>query len=163
MKRRLWFPFHAARWRADSGLRSCSVAARGLWIECLCLMHEGEPYGHLANANGPLSLRQLADQVGLSPDEVQRLLDELKTWGVAKQNRRGIFYSPFLTALTARLEADFPADWHLLRQEVLGRDERQCSYCGTRIGPFEIDQTVACRPCNRSKGSRSLEQWLGHG
>jgi hypothetical protein len=39
-----WYP---GDWRRDTALQSCSIAARGLWVEMLNLMHDGEPYGHL--------------------------------------------------------------------------------------------------------------------
>ena len=42
-----WLKFYPADWRADPRLRMCSLAARGLWIELMSYMHEGEPYGHL--------------------------------------------------------------------------------------------------------------------
>lgn len=64
-----------------------------------------------------------------------------------------------------------------VRLEVLGRDGGRCAYCGSTTGPHELDHvypasrggrsdadnlTVACRPCNRSKGARTPEEWL-HG
>jgi hypothetical protein len=61
-----------------------------------------------------------------------------------------------------------------LRQFVIDRDGRQCSYCRSGDGPFEIDHVVpvarggsdnpvnlvvACRSCNRSKGALLVEEW----
>ncbi|PJX23863.1 hypothetical protein CAP48_12370 [Advenella sp. S44] len=34
--------------------KSCSLAARGLWHEMMCLMHESEPYGHMAVNGKPM-------------------------------------------------------------------------------------------------------------
>lgn len=63
-----------------------------------------------------------------------------------------------------------------VREQVLSRDGEVCTYCADRSGPFEIDHivplikdgsndldnlTVACRPCNRSKGGRLLSEWGG--
>jgi len=42
-----WLKFFPSDWRADPALRMCSLAARGLWIEMLCLMHEARPHGSL--------------------------------------------------------------------------------------------------------------------
>jgi hypothetical protein len=39
--------FYPSDWRSDPMLRLCSLAARGLWMEMMCLMHEAEPYGSL--------------------------------------------------------------------------------------------------------------------
>lgn len=41
------FQFYPGDWLRSTDLRSCSVGARGLWIDMICLMHEGTPYGHL--------------------------------------------------------------------------------------------------------------------
>lgn len=60
------------------------------------------------------------------------------------------------------------------REEIFERDGHRCAYCGTPSGPFEIDHVhpwsrgggnepgnlvTACRPCNRSKGAKTLEEW----
>lgn len=60
------------------------------------------------------------------------------------------------------------------REFVIRRDGAKCSYCGTLSGPFHIDHViavalggsddptnlvVACKPCNLSKGAKSLEEW----
>jgi hypothetical protein len=75
--------FYADAWRSDPALRSCSIGARGLWIEMLCLMHGAEPRGHLRLPNGAaITDRQLALQVGISADELSRLRDELRAAGV---------------------------------------------------------------------------------
>ena len=42
-----WMKFYTADWRSDPALRMCSMAARGLWVEMICLMHEATPYGQL--------------------------------------------------------------------------------------------------------------------
>ena len=42
------FQFYPGDWLRDPALRACSLAARGLWADVLCYMHQGAPYGHLA-------------------------------------------------------------------------------------------------------------------
>ena len=34
--------FEPEDWRADEGIRRCTLAARGLWLEMLCVMWEGQ-------------------------------------------------------------------------------------------------------------------------
>lgn len=41
------FQFYPADWLGNKNLRRCSVAARGAWIDVLCLLHDGEEYGVL--------------------------------------------------------------------------------------------------------------------
>ena len=72
--------------------------------------------------------------------------------------------------------------WYLTRQAlpvtvaraVAARCGHRCAYCGDLAGPFEIDHiypvalggtddlenlTLACVPCNRSKGAKQLSEW----
>ena len=39
------FQFYPGDWQANVKLRRCSLAARGAWIEVLCLLHGSDPYG----------------------------------------------------------------------------------------------------------------------
>jgi len=63
------FQFYPADWRTDTNLRRCSAAARGAWMDVLCLLHDADEYGvvrwplkEIAVASGsPLALlRELA-------------------------------------------------------------------------------------------------------
>lgn len=77
-----WIKFYPSDWRADPALRVCSLAARGLWFEMLCLMHEAQPYGYLVVNGRPVTDRQLASLVGCDLGEISGLLDELRSAGV---------------------------------------------------------------------------------
>lgn len=86
-----WFPND---WLAEPTLRLCSLAARGLWIDMLSLMHLSPRRGVLLAATGsPLSLDQLARAVGCSSDEASRLLAELITSGVCTCTADGTIYN----------------------------------------------------------------------
>jgi hypothetical protein len=78
MPRRPSFQFYPGDWRNDPGLRLCSLAARGLWADMLCLMHEADPYGHLTHLGQPLSVAKLARLVGESEQKTRKLLQELR-------------------------------------------------------------------------------------
>src|SRR5579864_8434168 len=63
------FQFYPADWRNNAKLRRCSEAARGAWMDILCLLHDSDEYGvmrwplaDIARAAGvPLKLcRELA-------------------------------------------------------------------------------------------------------
>jgi hypothetical protein len=92
-RRRPAFQFYPGDWRRDSGLRSCSVAAHGLWIEMICLMHEGEPYGHLRIGAKAISVELLARMVGEKPAVVRQLISELEEAGVFSRLADGTVFS----------------------------------------------------------------------
>lgn len=65
-------------------------------------------------------------------------------------------------------------EWAAIRSSVYARDDYTCRYCGSRGVELECDHVVpvskggattlenlvtACRPCNRSKGAKSLSEW----
>lgn len=88
-----WFKFYPRDWRADEELRVCSMAARGLWIEMLALMHSAKPYGHLLINEQPPTDVQLASLAGAPIDQVVMLLAELESTGVFSRTRAGTIYS----------------------------------------------------------------------
>lgn len=65
------FQFYPADWRNNAKLRRCSPAARGVWMDVLCLLHDADEYGALRwplkdivqAAGAPLSIvRELIDK-----------------------------------------------------------------------------------------------------
>lgn len=89
-----WVKWHFDKWRGDNGLRKCSLAARGLWMELLCIMHEATPYGHLVVNMKPLSDRDVAQFVGSSSvKEVKMLMSSLRDAGVFSETSTGVVYS----------------------------------------------------------------------
>ena len=88
-----WLKFFPSDWRADPKLRMCSIAARGLWIEMLCLMFEAEPHGHLIIEGVVPTDADLARLVGIAAEEVPELIEELEKFGVFSRNRNKIIYS----------------------------------------------------------------------
>lgn len=85
--------FYPGDWRKDPGVQSCCLAARGLWIEMLFLMHESTPRGFLELNERPLSDAQLARLTGTSLDELTLLIQELETAGVFSRDERGVIFS----------------------------------------------------------------------
>jgi hypothetical protein len=87
------FQFYPGDWRTDPGLRLCSIGARGLWIEMMCLMHEGEPYGHLTVQGRVLEPQSLARLVSESVPAVRRWLAELGENEVFSTTEDGVVFS----------------------------------------------------------------------
>ena len=85
--------FYPKEWIWDLELRQCSPAARGLWVDLMCLMHEGEPYGHLT-----VPLDVILRVAGLTERAYRPLLAELETdrssgKRVAYRTDAGVIYS----------------------------------------------------------------------
>ncbi|MGZ2484309.1 hypothetical protein ACVITL_002832 [Rhizobium pisi] len=93
MSRNPWLKFYPLDWRGDPKLRMCSMAARGLWIELLALMHEATPYGHLLVTGKSPTDAQIAVLAGAPSDQVTELLGELESSGVFSRTKDGVIYS----------------------------------------------------------------------
>lgn len=87
------FQFYPADWLRDTALRTCSVGARGLWIDMICFMHEGTPYGHLKVGNKVILPSNLAGMVGATLLEVEGWLAELESGGVFERTEDGCILS----------------------------------------------------------------------
>lgn len=90
---RPWMKFYPQDWRADERLRNCSLAARGLWLELIALMHRSERYGFLLINRKAPGERALAIQAGAAVDEVRSALAELEAEGVFSRDPEGLIYS----------------------------------------------------------------------
>lgn len=93
MSKRPAFQFYPSDWRNEAGLRLCSIGARGLWVEMMCLMHDGAPYGHLTVVGRPISPEALARLVGEGAVPVKRWLAELRDNEVFSETEHGVIYS----------------------------------------------------------------------
>src|SRR4051812_9069296 len=81
--KRPWLKFFPSDWRGDAYLAMCSLSARGLLIEMMCLMHGADPYGHLLLNGAKPTDAELTRLVGAtSATELRRLRDELLDHGV---------------------------------------------------------------------------------
>lgn len=88
-----WMKFYPRDWRGDQALRVVSLAARGLWMEMLCIMHEASPRGHLLIGASAVTDEALARAIGARTEEVQALLVELHDAGVFDRSRKGVILS----------------------------------------------------------------------
>lgn len=85
--------FYPSDWRADAMLRLCSISARGLWAEMMCIMHDGEPYGSLLVNGKRIDKKQLAGLAAVSEKDCVALLIELEGNGVFSRDPDGTIYS----------------------------------------------------------------------
>lgn len=87
------FQFYPGDWLRDAALRSCSAAARGLWMDMLCFMHEGSPYGYLKVNHKVILSPNLARMTGLTLEETEGCLAELRDAGVFQVDEDGAMFS----------------------------------------------------------------------
>lgn len=76
------FQFYPSDWLRDTALRTCSTGARGLWMDMICFMHEGNPYGYLKVGNKVILSKDIARMVGEDLRLIEEWLHELKDAGV---------------------------------------------------------------------------------
>jgi hypothetical protein len=126
--------FYPRDWRGDQALRAVSLAARGLWIECLCIMHEAKPYGHLVLNGQQVEGATLARMTGVPVDEVTALMAELRQAGVLSMTGKGVVFSRRMTKDHARAQKGRKAAnkrWSQTSDDV----EQSDAPNGSAIGP----------------------------
>ena len=95
----------------------------------------------------------------------------LRGWKLADDGR---LYHPTITQRV--LEKLKNKDkYRKFRHDILIRDGYRCAYCGAENIPLELDHiiprsrggsdnpenlTLACKPCNSSKGAKNLNEWM---
>ncbi len=87
--------FDVRDWLSDTTVRACTLEARALWFDMLCLMHQARPTrGCLTHPTGePIGADELAKIVGVSPDVCRELLAELRHAGVYSVDAGGVLYN----------------------------------------------------------------------
>lgn len=87
------FQFYPGDWMKDPCVRRCSHAAKGVWVDMLCLMFECERRGVLATGSSPWSLEEVVAAVGGNADVTRCCIDELVTKRVCAIDETGAYYS----------------------------------------------------------------------
>jgi hypothetical protein len=77
-------------WTADS-VSTCSLAAQGLWLRMMFLMHNGDRYGYLSTNGSPTPPEAVARRCGTTLDQYETLLAELFDAGVPSRVDETIF------------------------------------------------------------------------
>lgn len=91
-----YLKFYPGDWLKDSDVRRCSIFARGLLVDLLCLCHEAKFRGRLCEADGvtPWSNDDIVNALGgASRDELLEGISELERKGVLSRDERGVLYS----------------------------------------------------------------------
>jgi hypothetical protein len=87
-----YFPFYPGDWLRDQ-VSGCSLAAQGLWLRMLILMHDSENYGYLSLNGVPIPPESIARRCGCPLEQYTTLLQELTVAAVVRVTEHGILYS----------------------------------------------------------------------
>lgn len=87
------FQFYPGDWMKDPNLRRCTRAARGMWMDMLCLMFECEDRGVLSTDKTAWSDEEIASATSGDVKEGISCISELLRKGVAHRNEYGAIYS----------------------------------------------------------------------
>ncbi len=95
------FWFFTGDWMKDPELRFCSIFARGLLVDLLCLMFESKRMGFLCKpGGGPRDDTEIVDAIaGGSREEKLSALGELVNSGVLSRDSDGVLFSRRLSRL----------------------------------------------------------------
>lgn len=83
------FQFYPGDWQANSNLKRCTHAEKGVWMDVMCLMHDQEEYGILR-----WSIKEIAQAVGCSAAVLRGLIDKEILKGVEKGKCNSFIYVP---------------------------------------------------------------------
>src|SRR6185312_12748690 len=85
--------FYPGDWLSDE-IAGCSLAAQGLWLRMMFLMHRSSRYGHLALPNGSaIPSKSVAAQCGIDQQAYETLLLELDSVGKLSRTNDGVIFS----------------------------------------------------------------------
>ena len=88
------FMFYPGDWQKDPCLRRCSKAAKGAWMDLLCLLFECPVRGVFVDASGkPWSDEEIAEAIGGDIGANLGYIAELVSKGVAQRDTRGAIFS----------------------------------------------------------------------
>ncbi len=139
------------------------------WVNLLCLASQND--GRIND------VRTAAFALHRDQDEMLECIERLRANGLISRDRQGRYELVMLkrgrvSEPRVRRNSITPR----LRSKILSR--RRCAYCGTTQGPFHVEHIhpiarggsnapsnleCACVPCNMSKGSKLLSEWMRAG
>lgn len=93
------FTFYPQDWLDDIKLAHCSLSAKGMWIDLLCHMHNGDPYGHLVFNNKVLDKDDIQKLLRITNSHVfEEAWQELRQKGIIqKEEQSGSYFSKRMT------------------------------------------------------------------
>lgn len=118
----------------DPNLRRCSHAARGVWVDMLCLMFECSPRGVLITGSSPWSRDDVAAAVGGNVDVARGCVDELVAKGVCGVREDGALFN-------RRMMRDDAARVMNAKRVSAHREKQRCNAeCNGGVTPSREDE-----------------------
>jgi len=129
MPKRPSFQFYPADWLNNIKLQSCSLAAQGLLIDIMCLMHQSEKYGFLL-INGSIPLdKSVARLLRVHHKTYHTRLIELIESGVLRRSENGSIFCKRMVddehIRVVRSAAGSQGGSPLLKQKVKQKDKQK--------------------------------------
>ena len=91
MPKKPWFKFYPSDWLGDAALRSCSVTARGIWIDMLCIMDQSSPRGWLKIGERFMTAEEFCCNFAAANAAAKSCVDELRLANVFSETEGKIF------------------------------------------------------------------------
>jgi len=92
--KRPYMKFYPRDWQANTELQTCSLEARGAWIECMCIMAQSSRYGYLVDRAGkPMALDAVSRLIRADLATVEACMGQLEASGVFSRDDAGAIYS----------------------------------------------------------------------
>jgi hypothetical protein len=89
----LWTKFYWSNWLGDAKLRSCSIGARGLWMDMLAIAAQNDPVGYIVVRHGTLTTL-LSRVAGIPEEQAEAYFSELFDAGVIHLDEHGRMFDP---------------------------------------------------------------------
>ena len=102
-----WMKFHPRDWLNEPSLRLASRAARGLWIDLICIMWDSPIRGKAIAPNGDvLQPHDIAALVGENRETCVIILQELHKLGVCSHDEKGAIFCRRMLRENRKMEQD---------------------------------------------------------
>lgn len=142
-------------------------------MDMLCLMHQGVPYGHLADKAGPLAMGFIASRCGITTRQLTQAVAELETHAVFDRNeKRTIFSRRMVKDEHNRIARGNGGIKSLVNSAVprpkdTSKDTLPCSIPNDHKGPTQEDVVVSGNGFHKKetslraipKPSQAFEKW----
>lgn len=150
----IWTKFYWQDWLSDAGLRRSGLAARGLWMDMLCIAAQHDPIGLVAINGEGLSVDDIARMAGVDPREAATLIGELERNDVFARDRKGIIYSRRMVR-DAKKAATNRKNGKDGGNPSLNKDKGNSSWVNPPVKPPDKPQELRAKSYEPAQRSRS--------